>query len=166
MGLGVAAAAAVFPLANLMLKLFPVYDFHSRMIYWHFHLRLYKCFNAKCRKWFLVCRIYFFLFFFCLPFSTFLQHFPLFSAAKKLLKDCRGSKSKCKTENKTSGVDNSNSSKETQMYSGEELELAHKSKLVACSTACNISCDPLWQEEVQLGECGISKEMAQKYGTR
>lgn len=119
-----------------MLQLFPVYDFHSRMIYWHFHLRLYKCFNAKRRKWFLVCRIFFPLSL-SLSISFLLQlHFCccifLFSATAKILKDCRGSKSKCKTENKTSS--SNNSSKEAQMFSGGRS----RTQVKAC-----ISCDPL-----------------------
>lgn len=56
----------------------------------------------------------------------------LFSATAKILKDCRGSKSKCKTENKTSS--SNSSSKEAQMFSGGRS----RTQVKAC-----ISCDPL-----------------------
>lgn len=72
------------------------------------------------------------------PLPILLQHFCCcifhFSAAAKILKDCRGSKSKCKTENKTSSK---NSSKEAQMFSGGRS----RTQVKACSLqhrACSL----------------------------
>lgn len=74
------------------------------------------------------------------PLRILLQHFCccifLFSAATKILKDCRGSKSKCKTENKTSS--SKNSSKEAQMFSGGRS----RTQVKACSLqhrACKLA---------------------------
>lgn len=67
------------------------------------------------------------------PLRILLQHFCccifLFSAATKILKDCRGSKSKCKTENKTRIAKTARRKHKCSL----EGEVEHKSKLAACS---------------------------------
>lgn len=98
------------------------------MIYWHFHLRLHKCFNANAGSDLLVFPV-FFRFFFFSHFSCVCMCSCSLSCNTKILP---------RPQNRVSANQNAKrkTNKETQMLAGES---EHKSKVATCTAALLIS---------------------------